>query len=959
MLKIIKVISFLTILSLIFSLGINFSLAQEETLPVPPDSQPAPANEPPAAPESVPAEIPALSPVNTGEPVAPEMPTEISTPAPPSPEQIQKIVEADISFTSQDLGVSDQRILPDSPLYPAKEAWREVKSFFTFGEVNQATRRLQYANEKMIEVKKLAEKTDDPNIITKALDNYKDELTEVRNQAADIKETATQNPEVDRFLEKFIDTNLKQQKLMDKLGKDLPDQAFDKMTEIKNEALNKFSEISLGVADPQKLEEKIIKVVEEQKGSDFKDFKNLEVLKQIEEKVPPAAKEALAKAQKNTLERLKNTIENISQEKKESFKDYVKNIPGHELRQMEIMHEFENERIAPEIRDLVEETKQLAIKRVEEKMMGFAIKPIPKEFLGHLEDGQMEDLRIIKELENNLAPEVIDKILTIKNKALDNMRLAIQNADTPEKQEEFFQEVEKFHDVKQLEMFKDMEKVVPPEKKEFFDKIKQKAMEEIKNEVAQAQEGREKTMVFEKLASDNPEGMAIMKEFGPPPEIMHEIMKEQVQKLSQRIETEQDAQKLQILKQRVQEEETVRQELEAKNPEIFRQIDEREIVLNQGMNQSTAQAQIDKAKEELAKAQRDYSATDQTMLQMSPASRLLEAAQKHISNAETALSEDKIGQAFGQATAALHEANSVRRIIKEISLRKEVGQKRMEELQNQYQQMMPPEQEPGPGDDMPPGDGQAPGEQPPESQVGGQAGGMMPPPDFGGIDMMRCPMPAKPERCYGPVIMKKDEQGCPQLLCSSAGGESGELPPESEAETGAPGPRPTVKPVLMPIPPGEERACVQVITPAKDPASGRCVEFPTPCDVPSGWIKAPECGIETPGTRPMPTILSPYIRPTPPSEILSPTTSPQPNSSAPQISCPREINPVCGSDNKTYTNACLANLAGAEIKANMSCELMNIPKIPEIPSFSPRQTLLEKIGASILLTWEGFLELIK
>ncbi len=29
--------------------------------------------------------------------------------------------------------------------------------------------------------------------------------------------------------------------------------------------------------------------------------------------------------------------------------------------------------------------------------------------------------------------------------------------------------------------------------------------------------------------------------------------------------------------------------------------------------------------------------------------------------------------------------------------------------------------------------------------------------------------------------------------------------------------------------------CVQVITPAKNPATGEVVDYPTPCDVPDGW----------------------------------------------------------------------------------------------------------------------------
>jgi len=35
--------------------------------------------------------------------------------------------------------------------------------------------------------------------------------------------------------------------------------------------------------------------------------------------------------------------------------------------------------------------------------------------------------------------------------------------------------------------------------------------------------------------------------------------------------------------------------------------------------------------------------------------------------------------------------------------------------------------------------------------------------------------------------------------------------------------------------------CIQVITPALNPTNGTCINFPTPCDVPSGWKKVESC----------------------------------------------------------------------------------------------------------------------
>lgn len=40
----------------------------------------------------------------------------------------------------------------------------------------------------------------------------------------------------------------------------------------------------------------------------------------------------------------------------------------------------------------------------------------------------------------------------------------------------------------------------------------------------------------------------------------------------------------------------------------------------------------------------------------------------------------------------------------------------------------------------------------------------------------------------------------------------------------------------------QRNVCLQVVTAAKDPITGRCQEFATPCDVPIGWDKVTSCG---------------------------------------------------------------------------------------------------------------------
>lgn len=53
------------------------------------------------------------------------------------------------------------------------------------------------------------------------------------------------------------------------------------------------------------------------------------------------------------------------------------------------------------------------------------------------------------------------------------------------------------------------------------------------------------------------------------------------------------------------------------------------------------------------------------------------------------------------------------------------------------------------------------------------------------------------------------------------------------------------------------KRCAQVITPAKNPQTGQCMEFPTPCDVPADWEKVDSCLDYSPTPKPFVFTCSP------------------------------------------------------------------------------------------------------
>ncbi|MFZ5933076.1 MAG: DUF5667 domain-containing protein [Patescibacteria group bacterium] len=58
---------------------------------------------------------------------------------------------------------------------------------------------------------------------------------------------------------------------------------------------------------------------------------------------------------------------------------------------------------------------------------------------------------------------------------------------------------------------------------------------------------------------------------------------------------------------------------------------------------------------------------------------------------------------------------------------------------------------------------------------------------------------------------------------------------------------------LASAPSPEEPACIQVVTPAKNPTTQECKNFPTPCDIPDGWIRVDSCEAKESVKTPIPT----------------------------------------------------------------------------------------------------------
>jgi len=276
------------------------------------------------------------------------------TSSPQEPITSTEAVNLDEKVQPEDLEVSEPKLLPDSPFYFLKNWARNLRMFFSFRPEKKAELRLKFANEKIIELNKLAELKKDPRIIEKALESFQKELTEIEKAKIE---------NLKKFSEKLMDQQLLHQRILEKLEKQVPPEVAERIKENRERHLERFAKVIEKVEE--KFPEKLAKVLEKQKGSEFKQFKVLENLTEIEEKVSPEIKEEIKKKKEKILEEFQKKLETLPAKEKEKFKEYLEKVGGDKLTHLKILEEMMNEETSDKLRENLEEIEEKEIEDIE------------------------------------------------------------------------------------------------------------------------------------------------------------------------------------------------------------------------------------------------------------------------------------------------------------------------------------------------------------------------------------------------------------------------------------------------------------------------------------------------------------------------------------------------------------------------------------------------------------------
>ncbi|MBL7045155.1 MAG: hypothetical protein ISR98_00965, partial [Parcubacteria group bacterium] len=458
-------------------------------------------------------------------------------------EELPADVAFDEKVTIEDLNAEEAGVLPGSALHFFKRVGWSMQEIFETDPVANAELKIKHANQELAELKQLIDERGfadiSPSTISSVMARFEGRLENVNNVAEALKELKATDPDaVDDLLNDLTDKQFKYQKVFESLERDIikvkeedPDagrsieNAFIKVTEAKDKTLEHFGDVLSKVEEdnPEKIAERIIKIADKQEGSEFKHLKNLEVLKRLEEQVPDNAKGAIALAQENTLKFFNRDMSALPEDARgERFEQYNRFSYGDETRQLSFLDDLKSlEGISPEILQKIEEVKEFAISKFEDKMSHFDRTDVFDSYMGHLSGEDFNDMVIAEQFASRALfednPEIKERMDDIRDRSVDEFTARFTDPDS-QAQVTKFQELERIleerpGDPKVMKMMQELEDQVrnDPDKAAFLDQMDQ--LEDKMRFEFEAKFRDEGDRYFDRIGTLDPRDFEVYQEF--------------------------------------------------------------------------------------------------------------------------------------------------------------------------------------------------------------------------------------------------------------------------------------------------------------------------------------------------------------------------------------------------------------------------------------------------------------
>ena len=280
---------------------------------------------------------------------------------------VDEILELETT-TIADLGIKDPGLLPTSPFYFFKEIGRGIQRIFTFNSIAKAELELRITNEKAAEAKKVEEtRPDDEMAIRRALENYQRSQERLKSRIERLRENS-ENPNVDRLLERLVDYTIKHEKLFEQI--EVSHRATDGIVNSLENVRDRIEATAVAASRkdmPEKFAARLKTALENSKGSTLKHLRSMDILDRIIKRSPEDVQKYLKDVREELSEEVRENIEEfVESEERNSdrLKDILHKIPGDLFRRAIFLEEF-RARVSERTADALGEVQDSLEKSIE------------------------------------------------------------------------------------------------------------------------------------------------------------------------------------------------------------------------------------------------------------------------------------------------------------------------------------------------------------------------------------------------------------------------------------------------------------------------------------------------------------------------------------------------------------------------------------------------------------------
>ncbi len=346
-------------------------------------------------------------------------------------------LQIDETVTAEDLGIKDPSVLPGSFWYPFKNAWRGLEVAFTFDKAKKAGVRLEHANERVLEAQKLEEKGDKKSLarLDDLMERYQKDMAKAQAGIEEL-EKVESNSHFEILAEKLVNSEINKRKVLQRLesNESISEKTLERVMAAKEKSVETFGQIMQKIIPKEKIAEKIEQVLGQQKGSEFKDLKQLQILKEIKEGVPAEIKAEFEKVENKRIDNLKEKFRQIKLQEREKIESYLKNASGDEVNQLEVINDLMTKaHISGSLRNVLGQLESEKTDAFQAKLEGIQNEELRERVINKIELKSGIDNPVKERLQNQ---EEIKKVMVqIQEKKREILRKQEQNQEQINNQE--------------------------------------------------------------------------------------------------------------------------------------------------------------------------------------------------------------------------------------------------------------------------------------------------------------------------------------------------------------------------------------------------------------------------------------------------------------------------------------------------------------------------------------------